>query len=66
MLSQNISISGISGSYNKANLKVFEKEISPTHDEIEVELEFNSQSTLAKGYIDYIEINAHRNLKTVD
>jgi len=63
MLSQNISISGISGSYNKANLKVFEKEISPTSDEIELELEFNSQSTLAKGYIDYIEVNAHRNLK---
>ena len=48
MLSQNISISGISGSYNKANLKVFEKEISPPYDEIEVELEFNSLSTLSK------------------
>ena len=63
MLSQNVSISGISGSYNKANLKVFENKINPISDEIEVELEFNSYSNLARGYIDYIEINAHRNLK---
>ena len=63
MLSQNVSISGISGNYNKANLKVFENKINPISDEIEVELEFNSLSNLARGYIDYIEINAHRNLK---
>ncbi|MAZ54379.1 MAG: hypothetical protein CMP55_01040 [Flavobacteriales bacterium] len=63
ILSQNVSISGISGSYNKANIKVFENKINPTSDEIEVELEFNSLSNLARGYIDYIEINAHRNLK---
>ena len=63
MSSQNVSIPGINGSYNKANLKFFENRINPISDEIEVELEFNSLSNLARGYIDYIEINAHRNLK---
>ena len=63
MSSQNISISGISGSYNKANLKVFENIISPSSDNIQLTLNFSSSSPSAKGWIDYIEINTLRDLK---
>ena len=63
MSSQNISISGISGSYNKANLKVFENIISPSSDNIQLTLDFSSSSPSAKGWIDYIEINTSRELK---
>tara|TARA_B100001057_G_scaffold444680_1_gene481826 strand:- start:2912 stop:6628 length:3717 start_codon:yes stop_codon:yes gene_type:complete len=63
MSSQTTSISGISGSYNKANLKVFENKFSPLTDDILVNLDFSSSSPSAKGWIDYIEINAQRDLK---
>ena len=63
MSSQTTSISGISGSYNKANLIVFENTISPSVDNIQVTLDFSSSSPSGKGWIDYIEINALRDLK---
>ena len=63
MSSQTTSISGISGSYNKANLKVFENKISPVGNDIVVTLDFSSSSPSAKGWIDYIEINTQRDLK---
>ena len=63
MSSQTTSISGISGSYNKANLKVFENTLFPSGDNIQLTLDFSSSSPSGKGWIDYIEINAQRELK---
>ncbi|MDC3103934.1 type IX secretion system sortase PorU [Flavobacteriales bacterium] len=63
MSSQTISISGVSSSYNKANLKVFNNTISPSVDNIQVTIDFSSSSAYGKGWIDYIEINAERDLK---
>ncbi len=63
MSSQTTTISGVSGSYNKANLAVFENTISPLSDNIQVTLDFSSSSPSGKGWIDYIEINAQRELK---
>ena len=63
MSSQTTSISGISGSYNKANLKVFENPLSPSGDNIQLTIDFSSSSPSGKGWIDYIEINAERDLK---
>ena len=63
MSSQTISISGISSSYNKANLKVFDNTFTPSVDNIQVTIDFSSSSPYGKGWIDYIEINAERDLK---
>jgi len=63
MPTQNLTISGISGSYNRANLKTFEDEITPSSNTIQVNLEYSSASPSAKGWIDYIEINSQRMLK---
>ena len=63
MSNQTTSISGISGSYNKANLKVFENTLSPSGDNIQLTLDFSSSSPSGKGWIDYIEINTERDLK---
>ena len=65
MSSQTISISGISGNYNKANLKVVENTLAPSVDNIQVTLDYSSPSSSAKGWIDFIEINAQRDLKMV-
>jgi len=62
MSSQTVSISGISSSYNKANLKIFENTISPSLENIQVTLDFSSSSPSGKGWIDYIEINTTRDL----
>ena len=63
MSSQSLSISGVTGSYNKANLKTFETTLSPSTDNLQLSLEFSSSSSSAKGWIDYIEINTQRELK---
>ena len=65
MSSDTTSISATSGSYNKANLKVFEKNITPSADDIQITLEYSSSSPSGKGWLDYIEINAQRDLKMV-
>lgn len=56
-------ISGVYGSYNYANTKTIEKEINPNGDNIQVQLDFSSTSSSGKGWIDYIEVNAERELK---
>ncbi|MDA9898281.1 type IX secretion system sortase PorU [Flavobacteriales bacterium] len=61
--SQNVTISGISGSYNKANVKTFEESLNAGSDNIQLTLNFSSSSSYAKGWIDYIELNAQRELK---
>ena len=48
MSSQTTSISGISGSYNKANLKVFDNTFTPSVDNIQVTLDFSSSSPSEK------------------
>jgi hypothetical protein len=57
------SISGVYGSYNYANTKTIEKEVNPNSDNIQVQLSFSSTSSSGKGWIDYIEVNAERELK---
>ena len=57
------SVSGVYGSYNYANTKTIEKELNPNTDNIQVQLDFSSTSSSGKGWIDYIEVNAERELK---
>ncbi|MDB2415709.1 PorP/SprF family type IX secretion system membrane protein, partial [bacterium] len=57
------SVSGVYGSYNYANTKTIEKELNPNTDNIQVQLDFSSTSSTGKGWIDYIEVNAERELK---
>ena len=62
MQTQNLTISGINGSYNRANLKTFEELINPSSNTIQVNLEYSSSSSTGKGWIDFIEINSQRRL----
>lgn len=57
------NISGVYGSYNYANINTIEKEVNPNSDNIQVQLIFSSTSSSGKGWIDYIEVNAERELK---
>jgi len=60
---QTHTISGVSGNYNYANTKVIDDLFYPNSDNIDISLDFNSQSSSAKGWVDYIEINTQRALK---
>ena len=57
------TFSGVYGSYNYANTKIIEKEVNPNSENIQVQLSFSSPSSSAKGWIDFIEVNAERELK---
>ncbi|MGC6489911.1 MAG: type IX secretion system sortase PorU [Flavobacteriales bacterium] len=60
---ESLSIAGVNGSYNYANTATYQKDVSPMTDNINVVLNFESSSSTAKGWLDYILINAERELK---
>ncbi len=63
MSTETILINGVSGSYNKANLSYFEKNINPISENIQLTIEHVTSSTSSSAWLDFIEINAERDLK---
>jgi hypothetical protein len=57
------SISGVNGNYNYANTVVIDEQLNSGSDNITLSLDFNSASSSARGWVDFIEINAQRALK---
>ena len=66
MSSETILINGVSGNYNKANLSYFEKNINPVSDNIQLTLDHITSSSSSSAWLDFIEINAERDLKMSD
>lgn len=66
MSPQDYTISPVTGNYNYANLSTVENDFSPNADNFNVEIEFSSNSSTSKGWVDYVQINAQRALKMSD
>ena len=62
MSSQVVNIGGVSGSYTYANLGSLENTFNATSSSIQVDVNFSSSSSSGEGWIDYIELNARRQL----
>ena len=59
------TVSPVSGNYNYANLISIEKVFTPNVDNFNLSVEFNSNSSTANGWVDYIQINAIRELSMI-
>lgn len=62
----NVSMFGVQDSHQKGTLGTINSSLrlNSNDDEIKINLNFNYNSTQAEAYIDYISINARRELKT--
>lgn len=62
MNAQTVNIGGVSGSYTYANLGFLENTFNATSSSVQVGVDFLSSSSSGEGWIDFIELNARRQL----
>ena len=62
---QSYSVTPVSGNYNYANLISVENDFVPNSNNFNVNIEFSSNSTTSNGWVDYVLVNAIRQLKMV-
>jgi hypothetical protein len=55
-------VSGVTGQYDYANTVAAEKKFSASGDAVTVDVQYNKSTSTSIGWLDYIEVNAIRNM----